>query len=118
MRILDCRGLVGLMRAAHRNHVVLANNLANLETPGYRTSRVKFDRRLEDVLDHYGHLRPDRTIETKTYQPGYPESGPDGNNVKLEREIVELNKNSVRMQLYLDVLHSRIRRLRDAIAGR
>ncbi len=118
MRMLDCPGLLGLMRAAHRNHSVVANNLANLDTPGYRTARVRFRRRLEEVMDEYGHLRPDRRVETELYQPRYPDAGRDGNDVNLEREVVELNKNAVRMNLYLSVLHSRIRRLRDAIAGR
>ena len=42
----------------------------------------------------------------------------DGNDVTLAREIVELNKNALKMQIYLAVLGSRIRKLRAAIEGR
>ena len=48
----------------------------------------------------------------------FRDAGADGNDVMLEREIVEMNKNALRMRLYLTVLHSRIRKLRGAIEGR
>lgn len=118
MGILKCNALVGLLDAGHKTHSVIANNLANLNTPGYRTGRVRFTQRLEELLDEDGNPRSGRRITTEVYRPMFRDVGADGNDVMLEREIVELNKNTLRMSLYLTVLHSRIRKLRGAIEGR
>ncbi len=118
MGILNCDGLLGLLDAGHKTHSVIANNLANLNTPGYRTARVRFAQRLEEILDEDGNPLPGRHITTEVYRPMFRDAGADGNDVMLEREIVEMNKNALRMRLYLTVLHSRIRKLRGAIEGR
>ncbi len=118
MGLLDCDGLLSLLDAAQRKHDVVANNLANLNTPGYRTRRVRFARRLEDVMDRTGKLKPGARLETELWSPMFRDVAADGNDVKLEREIVQLNKNSVRMRVYLAAVRSRIQRLRSAIEGR
>ncbi|MFW6118966.1 MAG: flagellar basal body rod protein FlgB [Planctomycetota bacterium] len=118
MGLLNCDGLLRLLDAAQFNHDVVANNLANLNTPGYRTQRVRFARELEDLLDETGHLRPGKEIETELWRPMFRDVGADGNDVKLEREIVQLNKNGIRMRLYLAAVKSRVQRLRAAIEGR
>ncbi len=118
MGILNCNSLLGLMDAAERSNMVIANNMANLNTPGYRTMRVTFAQRLSDVMDENGTVRPGQRIGTETYRPLFPDVGADGNDVSLGREIVALNKNVLRTRLYLGVLRSRIGRLRAAIEGR
>jgi len=118
MGLLEADGLAALINAAARNHEVIANNLANLNTPGYLTARLRFTDQLDAILDEVGNLRSGKTIDTETYFPFLGEPGPDGNNVVLEREIVELEKNALQMKLYLAVLGSRIGRLRAAIDGR
>ena len=116
--LLDSEALSELLDAASQNHAIIANNLANLNTPGYTTARLRFVRQLQAVLDERGDLRPGKHLETEVYRPFFGDAGPDGNNVALAREIVELNKNALKMRLYLAVLGSRIRRLRAAIDGR
>jgi flagellar basal-body rod protein FlgB len=118
MGILEADGLAALLDAAARNQAVIANNLANVNTPGYQTARVRFADELEALLDEQGNLLPGKSIETEMYHPFFGDAGPDGNNVVLEREIVELNKNAMTIKLYLAVLGSRIRRLSAAIDGR
>jgi flagellar basal-body rod protein FlgB len=116
--MLDAEGLVGLLRHADRNHAVIANNLANLDTPGYRTARLRFAEQLERVLDQRGGLRPGRQIAAELYRPLFGDAAADGNDVALARELTELNKNALRMRLYLNVLGARIRKMRLAIEGR
>jgi len=118
MGLLDAQGMVGLLKAAERNHNLIANNLANLNTPGYRTGRLRFSQALESVLDGRSDLLPGRNVETEIHRPMYADASPDGNDVTLSREIVELNKNTLRMQLYLAALDARIRKMRTAIDGR
>ncbi len=116
--MLNSDGLVQLLGVGTRNHTVIANNLANLNTPGYRTQRLEFTKELENALDEKGDLRPGLRIDTRMHAPGFSASGPGGNDVSLAREIVELNKNALKMQMYLAVLGGRIRKMRYAIDGR
>ncbi len=118
MGLLDADALAALLRAGDRNHAVIANNLANVNTPGYRSLRTRFTEQLDAALDEQGDLVPGKSIEVETFQPLYAHLSADGNDVSLEREIVELNKNSLRMQFYLAALGARIQKLRAAIDGR
>ncbi len=117
MNLLNAESLVRLLEAGRLNHSVIANNLANLNTPGYRTGRVKFSRALDDVLDAQGNIMEGSKIGTEFYRPLYDDVSRDGNDVELAREMAELNKNDLRMRLYLNVLGVRIRKMRDAIRG-
>ena len=118
MDILESDGLLRLLDAASGNHEIIANNLANLETPGYKTGRMRFAQELEAVLDERGNIREGKKIDTETFRPLFPDAGPDGNDVSLEREIVEMNKNTLRMKLYLSILGSRIKKVQTAIESR
>jgi len=118
MGLLEADGLAALLDVAGRNHEIIANNLANLNTPGYLTARLRFADQLDAILDERGNLRPGKSIDTETYFPFLGEPGPDGNNVVLEREIIELEKNALKAKLYLAFLGSRIGRLKAAIDGR
>jgi flagellar basal-body rod protein FlgB len=118
MGLLNSDLVLGLLNAEGRNYSVIANNLANVDTPGYRTMRVKFSDQHSKLVDDRGELLPGRSVDTEVWRPMYKDASLDGNDVTLEREITELNKNQLRMQFYLDVLDSRIRRLRSAIQGR
>lgn len=115
MGLLDSDLIVGALNAGEQNHKVIANNLANLNTPGFRSSRVRFAQQLEEVLDSQGKLKPGCTMETETYTPRYSDAGVDGNDVSLAREIAELNDNVLRMKTYLAVLDANIRKMRSAM---
>lgn len=118
MGMVDNDVLVRLLDAESHRYRAVANNLANVETPGYRTVRVGFAQELDRVLDETGRVREGREISTEVFRPMFPDASADGNDVSLEREIVELNKNQLRMRVYLNVLGSKVRRLRAAIDGR
>lgn len=117
MGLIDSESLVQLLGAGDVNSRVIANNLANLNTPGYRTSRVEFSKELDGILNARGGLEPGAEITTRKYQPLFSDVSHDGNDVELAREIAELNKNDLRMRFYLNVLSIRIRTMRDTIAG-
>ncbi len=118
MGLLNSDALVGLLAHADRNHALIANNLANLNTPGYRTGRLRFSEQLDRILDERGGLEPGKRIAADLYRPLFRDAAADGNDVTLARELTELNKNVLRMRLYLAVLGGRIRKLRAAIEGR
>jgi flagellar basal-body rod protein FlgB len=118
MGLLESEAVVQLLGIADRRHSLIANNLANLNTPGYRTLRLQFTEELEKALDAHGRLLPGRTLGAERYRPLFADAGADGNDVTLARELGELNANTLRMRAYLAILNSRIHRMKAAIDGR
>jgi flagellar basal-body rod protein FlgB len=117
MGMLEADQLIGLVRSIEKNQQLIANNLANLNTPGYRTARMRFSRALDELMDENGELRPGARLRTEIYRPMFSANG-EGNDVSLDRELVELTKNTLRMKLHLAALSGKIRRMRSAISGR
>ena len=117
MGLLNADLVLGLLNAEGRNYNVIANNLANVDTPGYRTARVRFADELGKLVNGNGQLLPGRSVNTEIWRPMYRDVSNDGNDVTVEREIVELNKNQLMMRFYLGVLDGRIRKIRAAIQG-
>ena len=104
-----------LLDAGFRRHKVIASNLANVDTPGYRGARLRFDDELSSVLERAEAAAADGEPETEVYRPG-GRQGP--NNVSLEQETVRLSQNSLRVQQYLSILNFRIRRMKTALRPR
>ena len=117
MNVLRSQMLSGLLDVESQRRKVLANNLANLDTPGFKTGRLPFDRALEQALDG-NEDAPGEVMKGELSHPLYPDMGPDGNDVSLERELVRLNENSMRTKVYLSMLDFRIRQMRAAIGGK
>jgi flagellar basal-body rod protein FlgB len=118
MGLLNANTVLGLLDAEGRNYNVIANNLANVDTPGYRTVRVRFADELGKLVSSDGQLLPGKSISTETWRPMYHDASNDGNDVTVEREIVEMNKNQLRMRVYLGILYSRIQELRAAVQSK
>jgi len=95
----------------------IANNVANLETPGYRRIDVKFEELLAKALDSPGTA--DITeIKPEIYHPNTTPVKPNGNNVNLETEVGEMVKNSLRYDAYIRLLHKKYKQMELAIGVR
>lgn len=105
-RVLDVAAL---------RHRVIAHNVANVNTPGYRRLAVEFEDRLAMELAH-----PEMSV--RAVQPRIViDDGParvDGNTVDIDREMNELTKNALLYQAATQILIHRLGTLRAAIAGR
>jgi len=114
----------------HRN-AVIRNNIANIETPGFKASRVEFEsilaRTVRDTtgfrnsMTHPGHRdfrgRGDiMSVQPHIYQSRALSMRLDGNNVDIESENVALAQNSLFYNTVTEKLNSEIRRLRTAIS--
>ncbi len=106
--------LTQLMDAAALRHRVIAQNVANVNTPGYRRREVTFEADLAKALTADGgtaHVKPRVVIA----------DGPervDGNTVDIDREMGDLSKNALLYQAAAQIVTSRIASMRAAIAGR
>ncbi|MFK8017263.1 MAG: flagellar basal body rod protein FlgB [Gammaproteobacteria bacterium] len=111
---------------SQRNEL-LASNIANADTPGYKARDIDFKSVLEGTaqtplkLDtpNARHLTLDgayATEHTLLYRVPHQPSL-DGNTVEADVEQAEFAKNSLRYQASLRFLNGRVSSLRAAIAG-
>ncbi len=106
--------LAGLMDAAELRHSVISHNLANVNTPGYRRLEVIFDDALEEAGGTSGSGSSARPIVQE--EQGLPVRA-DGNNVDIDREAVQLDKNALTYQTYSQLLATELQMMKLAIEG-
>ncbi len=102
------------IRAEGLRQKAIANNVANLETPGYRRIDVKFEELLAKSLDSTGSVDLSE-LEPQIYQPKQTLVKSNGNDVSLEGEVGAMIKNSLRYQTYIRLLNKRYRQIELAM---
>ncbi len=102
------------IRAEGLRQKAIANNVANLETPGYRRLDVKFEELLAKSLDSSGSVDLSE-LEPQIYRPKQTLVKSNGNDVSLEGEVGEMIKNSLRYKTYIRLLNKRYRQIELAI---
>lgn len=94
----------GLDASAKRQRVI-SSNIANVNTPGYKASIVKFETELQKAMEHKGTLMTTHekhigvgevsevagTVEVTSGQS----MNENGNNVDIDREMVDLAANEI-----------------------
>lgn len=114
---------------AQARHQILAGNLANLDTPGYRTrdlSTEKFEANLREAItarDHGGGRSlgsPASQLNPFSSARGGFESivRHDDANVGLEQQIMEIAKNQMRHDLAMTIMTNQLQLLGAAISER
>jgi flagellar basal-body rod protein FlgB len=91
---------------------VTATNIANADTPGYRTRRIDFQWEFQQAID-----QPDDKPATPLWIPihGGFEVKNDGNDVSLDRELRLLAETGIRYSLAAQFARGNIRSIRNAI---
>lgn len=106
---------------------VLATNLANADTPGYKARDFDFNQVLSDKMNnktqilatHRAHFSNDAGSGERASLRYRMVSQPslDGNTVDIHKERAEFMQNSLMYQASLRFLNGRINGLRNAIRG-
>lgn len=106
--------------AAWIRNDVIANNIANATTPGYKREEVEFEAELEKALrnsrytsmdDKVGNLKINR-LSPRTYRDSAGFSYRlDGNNVDIETENVALASNQMKYNGLMDCLTQEFKNL-------
>jgi len=120
-------GLARTLTLHQQRHAVLASNLANVETPGYRARELDFQDALKEAFESgEGRARPEghgsielasaervpQVVEDKTA----PRRA-DGNTVDLDVQMAKLNANGTSYLALARILGRRVALLRQAIDG-
>ena len=115
------------LRLRAKRSEVLAANMANADTPGYKARDIDFRAMLRKEVQapvrlaatHSSHISSDQGIVAST-QMGYRiphQPSLDGNTVEVEREQGEFSENAMRYQASLRFLDGKIKGLLRAIKG-
>jgi flagellar basal-body rod protein FlgB len=91
---------------------VTADNIANIETPGFLAGRVSFENSLRSAVENGSpaatNISNDRSLEPTRV---------NGNNVNLDHETLTHLDTNMRYQLMLRAVDSKISLLRTAIGA-
>lgn len=90
---------------AQRQRLV-ASNMANLDTPGYRTKDIDFQ---------FEFMSQTNGAQAQVIEPADLVMKNDGNNVSLDREARLLAENALRFNVASNLLRGELRELRKAI---
>jgi flagellar basal-body rod protein FlgB len=99
-------GLERYMDLLSARQKLVASNLANTDTPGYKTRDLVFQSELNDLL-HGGAPAVVEVDGLKTKN--------DGNNVSVDRESRLLAENAIRFNMAASLLRLELRTVRSAI---
>jgi len=86
---------------------LVASNIANADTPGYRTRDLDFQGEFEAAAGLTPEVVPVAGLPVKN----------DGNNVSLDREARLLSENAMRFQVASSLMRTQIHTLQTAITG-
>ena len=92
----------------------IANNIANLETPGYRRIDVKFEELLAKCLRSSGEFDLSE-VKPEIYRPKQTPVKSNGNDVNLEAEIGKMIKNTLRHKAYIRLLNKKYNQIELAM---
>lgn len=85
---LDFKAMQSSLDALWLKQKVISNNLANIETPGFKASNVSFEDALENARKSNGTNQ--YQFQAKITKDETTSARPDGNNVSVDKEQLEL----------------------------
>jgi flagellar basal-body rod protein FlgB len=116
-----------MTRLSKRQQIV-ASNLANIDTPGYKTSDISFHATMEQLLSR--NLAPMKTsrpehnamaelrfapLEPEVFEVQGLQVRPDKNNVDLDREMLKLSETSFGYSMMAQFLKGKFRSIATSI---
>ena len=102
------------LRAVSLRQAVIANNIANANTPGYRRGVVEFEKLLSEAMESAGGADPGG-VRPEVIHPGTTPVNALGNDVDMEMEVGELMKNAGTHKVYLRLLSKMYRQMELAM---
>ncbi|HLK22173.1 MAG TPA: flagellar basal body protein [Bryobacteraceae bacterium] len=100
-------GMERYMTLLSARQKLVASNIANVDTPGYKTKDIDFHTELANLFDNDSGPTPIEVSGLKTKN--------DGNNVDMDREARLLSENALRFAVATNLARSELATIRSAI---
>jgi flagellar basal-body rod protein FlgB len=99
---------------------VIADNIANVETPGFTRSEVDFEGQLKEALGSSPDVAMKRIgdVNAKVRADHMSPARSDGNNVSIDKEMAGMTKNTMQYEALIQLMNLKGSMLRSAIEGR
>lgn len=117
-------GLGAALDLYQARHTVLAENIANSETPGYRARDIEFADQLAAALTapqaSEQSSEPANMKMPMRIEPSIDRNAtikPDGNSVALDVQVGRLSENAFKIQALTQILSGRYQGLKRVIEG-
>ncbi|NSL51190.1 flagellar basal body rod protein FlgB [Calidifontibacillus erzurumensis] len=102
---------------------VIANNIANVDTPNYKAQEVSFKSELDQALLK-AHRLDERHFEFKqnrqrinVYTKNTTTFNHNGNNVDIDKEMVEMAENQIYYNVLIEQLSGKFTALKEVLKG-
>ena len=90
-----------------------AANMANIDTPGYRAVGMDFEAEMREAMAGVEKGQAPRAVRVKAVDGLI--TRPDGNNVSMDRESLNLAEAQLKFKTGVALLHQEYQRVLDAI---
>ncbi len=117
-----------IIKTSAFRHKILASNIANIDTPGYKAKDVSFKESMTNpsLGPSLGLTRtstmhkqgPNNLRETGGMTAVERASWEDGNNVALDMELAHMTENSLLYEAGAKLLSKKLQMFKNAIKGR
>ena len=118
--------------AAQLRQDTIANNIANVDTPGFKASHVEFESYMKAAMEQDDfeakvtrdkHIRFDGGDDAGAVRPAVVQDDSttmrmDGNNVDIDQQMTDLAKNTIWYNTLVTKMNGELERMRMAIDGR
>ncbi len=110
--------------ASWTREALIANNIANADTPGYKRQDIDFQAALQNEISRYKYTNLDKKISHVDLSELNPEIYTDaanysyrldGNNVDIDTEQVELASEQIKYQALTTSITSEFQRLQTVL---
>jgi len=105
-----------LMHLHTYRHNVIAQNVANINTPNYHRRTFNFESALNRAIEK-GSQSDYESIRGWVDRPNTTAVRNNGNNVDIDMEMVALNKNATSFEIYAQLYRQKSQMVKDAIKG-
>lgn len=92
---------------------VIAHNIANINTAGFKRSDVVFEDKLQDALDKNGQYLD--SVEPEVVRDDSTSFREDGNNVDLDKEMTDMAENNIMYDALVSQLDTKMGIMRTVI---
>jgi flagellar basal-body rod protein FlgB len=106
-----------LLNAADLRHRVIAQNVANVNTPGYHRKEVLFEDAFARALGS-GNDKAVRMVQPQVVEAQGDVGRADGNTVDIDAELGRLSKNTILYRTFGQLLAGQLSTMRSAITGK
>jgi flagellar basal-body rod protein FlgB len=122
------RAIEGYIGRLSDRQQIVASNLANIDTPRYKTKDITFHATIDELLaetsstarlrmtrERHIDAEPFEQIDNRVFEPQGLIERADENNVDIDREMMKMNETSFGYTAMAQLLHGKYQKLTQSI---